>query len=412
MKNITVSVIIAVYNMEQWIGQAIETVERQTLNGIELICVDDGSTDKSFEILNDYKKQYNNIMILHQENKGSGLARNLGIENAHGEYITFLDADDYYYSDDALEYLYLNAKEKNAMICRGSSCDDRNGVLSFSGLRPERIFQEDGFISKASFPGPTGYWAGIYNREFLFRNGIRFPDLLRGQDGVFSTKAIAMAGSAYCVTKMVYVYRKEHKTVKYTEEKAVDAVKAMYEIIRIAHENGLNCIFSAWKKELFGEPAALIYKYAAEGNKEMLLLAERLNGIIGGGLLEGNAIKSYVMKAQRERDELIFQLKQKNAVYIFGAGTIGRKVIAFLIENGIVPSAIIVSDTSQNPEQIEKIEVKPISSIQIDQEYEVIISTFWYIQESIQQTLEKNGVMNIIPLDLCAFYLWQGEIIR
>lgn len=410
MKDITVSVIIAIYNMEQWIGQAIETVERQTLNGIELICVDDGSTDKSLEILNSYKKQYNNLTILHQENKGAGPARNLGIDSAHGEYIAFLDADDYYYSEDALEYLYEKAKEYSAMICRGSSCDDRNGVLSYKGLRPERIFIEDGFLFKKDFPGPTGYWAGIYNRRFLLENRIRFPDLLRGQDGVFSTQAIAYAGKVYCLKRIVYVYRKEHKTVLYTGRKAIDAIRTMEIILQISSENGLKRIFEAWKRELFGEQSSILYKYAAAGNKEMLKLASELNKLIGGGLYEGDEIKAYIEKVEREKERFLTHLKEQEKVYIFGAGTIGRKVITYLLEHHISISAIIVSDIRQNPEEIDGISVKSIDQIQTNQSYEVIIATFKYSQDAIMKVLLDHGINRVIPLDLCAFYLWQDEI--
>lgn len=412
METSKVSIIIPIYNMAEWIGQAIEGAEKQTLKELEIICVDDGSTDRSLEVLREYAQKYDNIKVISQPNLGAGPARNRGIDEACGEYLAFLDADDYYYSEDALEYLYKKAKENNASICRGSSCDDRDGVISFKGLRPERSFAKEGFVSKECFPGPTGYWAGIYNREFLNSSSIRFPNLRRGQDAVFSTEAIAKAGKVYCLDKVVYVYRKEHKTVIYSEEKAVDALRTNYAILRTASKYGMSAISSQWKNEIFGEPGAMLYKFAAAGNKQMQELAVKINALIGGGLLEGDEIIHYVDQVKADKPHVLDRLKKRDAVYVFGAGTIGRKVSAWLLGNGITPEAIIVSDLGQNPSTLEGIPVKPIETIDRSLNYEVIIATFWYMQNAIIQTLKEHGVDQITPIDLCTFHLWQDEIVH
>lgn len=410
---IKISVIIPIYNMVQWIGHAIETVEKQTISDdLELICVDDGSTDKSLEVLKKYEAIYSNLIVLHQENNGAGAARNFGIDQARGEYVAFLDADDYYYCEDALEILYLKAVEHRAMICRGSSCDDRDGTLSYQGLRSERSFSEEGFISKHDFPGPTGFWAGIYNRDFLIRNELRFQNLRRGQDSLFFAETIARAGEIYCLSKIVYVYRKEHKTVIYTEKRAEDAIKTFYQILYTAHENSMVRIFQAWKKELFGEPAAMIYKYAASGNKEIRNMIPKLNALIGGGLHEGVEIEAFVEKVKSDKEPFLNHLKKLDAVYVFGAGTVGKKVVDYLIKNEINPTAVIVSDLSQNPASVEDIPVKPITAIQTEQNYDVIVATFQYLHEKILRMLKKYGIEKVTTLDLCAFYLWQDEIIH
>ena len=411
--NIKVSVIIPVYNMAKWVGNAIEKVENQTLKELEIICIDDGSTDNTLEVLQEYKKRYPNLRVIHQENTGSGLARNNGIMHASGEYVVFLDADDYYYSEDALVFLYTKAKENNAVVCRGSSCDDRDGILSYQGLRPERSFSEDKVISSQEFPGPTGMWSGIYQRQFLLDHDIFFPNYIRGQDGVFSVKVIAAAGQVYCFKKVVYVYRKEHKTVVYTGKKALDAVKNLYDILQIALDNGMIVIFNAWKREMFGEPGAMLYKGVSNGNENFLEYAHKINGLTGGGLLEDEAaIKEYVDETKRNKLVFLNRLKEKEAVYVFGAGTIGKKVVDYLKSNDIILTAVIVSDLSQNPEEIDGTPVKTICDIRTDCDYVIIIATFPYSHESISHTLQENGIENIIPLDLCAFYLWQDEIIH
>lgn len=410
--NIKISVIIPIFNMSKWIGKAIDTVEKQKLKELEIICVDDGSTDNTLEILNTYKQKYSNLIIIHQDNQGAGPARNLGMDYATGEYLFFLDADDYFFSEDALEYLYKKAKEKNAYICRGSSCDDRDGIICYDGLRSERSFQKEGFIKKEAFPGVTGYWAGIYCRSFIVSNKILFPDLRRTQDGVFFVEALAKAGEIYCVPKQIYVYRKEHKKVLYSEKKAVDAIKGICETIRIASENGLRTIISNYRKEISGEPCALLYKYAATGNSEMLMLATELNRLINGDLYEGKAIKIYIEEIQKKETVFLNELKNREEIYVFGAGTIGGKVVDYLKRNGIIPTAVIVSDMLQNPQFLNEIPVRQINEIRTDKDYEVIIATFPYSQDAIARLLKENNFTNIIPLDLCAFFLWQDEIIH
>ena len=91
-----VSVIIPVYNIEAHLRQCLDSVVRQTLTDIEIICVDDGSTDTSFKILTEYAAEDNRFLILTQENAGPGVARNTGLEQARGEHLIFLDSDDWF----------------------------------------------------------------------------------------------------------------------------------------------------------------------------------------------------------------------------------------------------------------------------------------------------------------------------
>jgi glycosyltransferase involved in cell wall biosynthesis len=123
---IKVSVIIPAYNVEKCLVKCLDSVLKQTLKEIEIIVVDDGSTDTTPVILNKYKNEYSNIVILSQKNSKQGAARNRGLDIAKGEYIYFLDADDYI-ELNALEYLYAYAKDKQAEIVTFktmSFCDD------------------------------------------------------------------------------------------------------------------------------------------------------------------------------------------------------------------------------------------------------------------------------------------------
>ena len=116
---IKVSVIIPIYNMERYLKECLDSVLNQTLKEIEIICIDDGSTDHSHEILLDYRERYANILLVRQENQGAGPAKNKGMACAKGKYICFMDPDDYYAQDQALELLYKNAEENRVSVCGG-----------------------------------------------------------------------------------------------------------------------------------------------------------------------------------------------------------------------------------------------------------------------------------------------------
>lgn len=106
---VKISVIIPVYNVEKYLRECLDSVVNQTFKDIEIICVDDGSTDKSLEILQEYKRKDDRFVILQQRHSGAGAARNYGLKLAEGKYIQFLDSDDYF-EPTLLEELYTRAE--------------------------------------------------------------------------------------------------------------------------------------------------------------------------------------------------------------------------------------------------------------------------------------------------------------
>ena len=115
MSMIKVSVIIPVYNAENYLPMALESILKQTLTDIEVICVDDGSTDHSLQILEKYQKMDRRITILKQKNSYAGVARNYGMSVAKGKYLAFLDSDDYFVPE-MLERAYRNGEEQGADV--------------------------------------------------------------------------------------------------------------------------------------------------------------------------------------------------------------------------------------------------------------------------------------------------------
>lgn len=203
---IKISIIVPCYNVEKYIRECLVSILEQTMPDIEIICVDDGSTDGTLTILEEYRKQYKKILILSQKNQGSGIARNQGISAARGEYLAFMDADDFYPAKDTLEKTYQTAKRENAEICGGSCCFFRNGVFTYNGLGKGYVFVEDGWVDKTDYPIISGFWRFVYKRDFIEKNGIRFPNYLRCQDPPFfecvsvCRAHILYAGSDICVS--------------------------------------------------------------------------------------------------------------------------------------------------------------------------------------------------------------------
>ena len=138
--DIKISIIIPIYNMEKYLSECLDSVIKQTLKEIEIIAVNDGSTDNSLEILNNYAGNNKNIIIITQKNQGQGMAKNNGINHAMGKYITFMDPDDFYPHNDCLESLYNAAEKNNVLISGGIRIENRNGKRTVFGEKTKEFY--------------------------------------------------------------------------------------------------------------------------------------------------------------------------------------------------------------------------------------------------------------------------------
>ena len=186
-----ISIIMPVFNASKLINKSLASILSQSIEDIEIICIDDGSTDDTLNVLKNYANQYDFIKVLTQENQGSGKARNYGIKEASGDYIGFLDADDFFISNTAFEKLYETAIENDALIVSGNiKLVDYEG--NFSPFHPLEYYTEYKKILPEEYGIPWSFYKNIYKREFLIENNIEFPDLIRGQDPVFLAKALSL----------------------------------------------------------------------------------------------------------------------------------------------------------------------------------------------------------------------------
>ena len=198
---IKVSVIVPVYNKEPFLEEALNSIINQTLREIEIICVDDGSTDSSLAILQQYAKTDARIQILKQNNSGPGPARNLGMKHASGEYLVFMDSDDVF-EPNMLEILYDLAKKDNLdiAVCRCDKFDNDTGEVreTLWSLKTKLLPPFKPFSSKDipfNFFAAFVWWPldKIFKKEHIDRLEIEFPDLRNSEDLYFVAVAVLKA---------------------------------------------------------------------------------------------------------------------------------------------------------------------------------------------------------------------------
>ena len=232
-----VSVIIPVRNSGRYFRECLDSVTRQTLQDIEIIIIDDASTDGSDTVAEAYAAQDPRITVIHHtESTGAGPARNDGMAIAKGEYIAFMDSDDLYPAADVLEKLYRTAVEKKANICGGSlyKIDADGNILDMKV--PDQYFEKEGWVNYRDYQYDGGFYRFLYRKNFLKENNIIFPVYKRFQDSVFFVKAMDKANLFYALPSYTYSYRKKHKTILWTYQKIKDHLTGVREILTFSSQ--------------------------------------------------------------------------------------------------------------------------------------------------------------------------------
>lgn len=242
-----VSVIVPVYNVERWLPECLDSVLSQTMAEFEVLCVDDGSTDGSGAILEEYRRRDARIKVFRQRNAGAGPARNHGLDEASGEYVVFMDPDDYYPSDDVLEKLYKAVKDNACHIAGGrlrQFTDDGDGKAeSWIAGDP---FPRYGMVPYREYQSPYWYYCYIYSRQLIERGCLRFPAYRRFQDPPFFIKAMSAAGDFLAMEDVVYCWRTSHKKVDWDADDCRllrEHLSGALEVLRLAEINGLGRMF-------------------------------------------------------------------------------------------------------------------------------------------------------------------------
>lgn len=235
-----VSVIIPAYNAEDYISQCLSSVLSQTLSDIEVIVVDDGSTDRTASIVEELTHRDGRIRLIRQENQCAGVARNKGMEVAEGKYLYFLDADDWI-EPDSLEKLCSSAESlgSDIVVARSEGFDNQTGETwlidyALNGVPFDTLIRPS-FYADRLFQRFMGWpWDKLYRAEFIQSSGLLFQPLRTTNDAYFVFCSLMLAGGVSCVDKVLFHHRANNrKLLEGTRSKSWHcAIEAMWAIAK------------------------------------------------------------------------------------------------------------------------------------------------------------------------------------
>lgn len=249
MDNIKVSIIIPVYNAEKYIDKCLNSVLNQVLQDIEIIIINDGSTDNSIKILRKLLEQDSRIKLISKENKGASVARNIGIKEARGEYIGFVDIDDYIEKDMYYKMYNKAIEGKFDIVSCGFREENNSGYMEFN----RTLFEHDNlhgdiiekeyfkYIVEDKFLGYLPLWNKIFRRKFIEENKLIINEsIILGEDRKFCCDAILKAKSISSVNEILYHYMKinnESLTSGYDLKKIDYYLKDRKDILEFVKKN-------------------------------------------------------------------------------------------------------------------------------------------------------------------------------
>lgn len=266
-----VSVVVPAYDAADHLAECLDSALGQSLDGVEVICIDDGSTDGTVELARRYERRYpGSFRLIEGGHQGAGPARNKGIDAAEGEFIAFLDADDAYPSPCVLETLYEAAVQGGVSVAGGSFARFRSkfGNREMLPPLPEFRFSKASIVSYRDFQQDFYYQRFLYEREMLDENGIRFPPYLRYQDPPFFVRAMVAAERFAAVPIDAYLYRVEDKEVLWTSEKVIGLISGVSDVAALARQHGLDELFMGNARRMVGYWDRVVLPYVAKSQDE------------------------------------------------------------------------------------------------------------------------------------------------
>jgi glycosyltransferase involved in cell wall biosynthesis len=278
-----ISVVVPIYQVEDFLVKCIESIRNQTYKNLEIILVNDGSTDKCGEICEDYALKDNRIKVIHKENGGLSDARNAGLKVAKGDYVAFVDSDDYI-EKNSYEVLIKEAIENNLDIVAANALLIKNNVES-SPLMKKKSFNNEVMsgtdymcqsIQQNSFH--VCAWLNLYKRSLLIDNALYFEKGLLHEDEEWTPRVFLEAERVKYIDNKFYMYVIRDGSITNTKDKS---------------KNGIDIINTCYKLEQ-------IYKQRLNKHQKRILDGYLVNIFLGGvymGRLERPEYKKLVRKS-------------------------------------------------------------------------------------------------------------------
>lgn len=388
----SISIIVPIYNCEKYVEECLDSILSQSLSEKEIICVDDGSTDNTLMILKRYEIENEDILVFNQKHLGASAARNLGLRVAKGEYVIFMDSDDYYPDKYVLEKLYATAKKQNVKIVGGSIEYDIGGEIVERDDEHSSIFSSSSLHKYEDFQDCYYHPRYLFDKRMLIDNEIYYPDLLLYEDPVFLVRAMMQAGIFYTIKDFVYVYRVNRKTRKFNIENTRDFLIGLKSLFDIAYANNYIKLQKKLKEEIYSV-RELFFWALLNNDKDIKNLIEDISSYDSCIFNFSAANNSF-----RIRQNFLKTCNEYNSILIYGAGNVSKIIIKFLKSNAVISIAGIAVSSNTKVELIDDIEVKNIDKYDLLPEKTlVLIATTKqeYVDEMIKNAY-VNGYKNIL----------------
>lgn len=433
---ILVSIIIPVYNAEKYLTACMDSVIRQTFKEIQIICVDDGSTDHSLQILEAYAGIDNRITVLHGMHKGAASARNMGMEYACGQYVCFWDSDDIFEAD-LIEELYKSAAEHNAEIAICEYDTNMNGTsvdyMDLIGKRYMGKYAQKAFCIRelpvdAFFIWNIAPWTKLYNLNFLKKNRLEFQQIDSANDLYFTVMAFIYADriihtSSYRAFVHYRVNLKEQISGRRTAMDVYAAWQKVYrQMQRTVQDKGifqkyyaavlLGLVFELSEKSEDNEQKKQFYQFFSQRGMKEIGLGTKLEG---KNLQPYNEIQECFQKKSFEsqwflqKKRICMQLEQKgfdvlkklcmeNRVALWGVGANGLPVLRMFEQNGIRLEGVVDQDILKQGSKVCGYMINTYAKLR--DQAEVIMITSKRAFNSICSDLAENegSDIKILPL--------------
>lgn len=425
-----VSVLIPVYNVEKYLARCLESVIHQTLRDMEIICINDGSTDGSLGILREFAARDPRLRVIDKPNTGYGHSMNQGLHAATGEYIGIVESDDYA-DPEMMERLWSAAKEHDAEVVKSNywllrNEDDNEFYELLKGCEYRKLFSA---ISEPQlFKTDTVVWSSLYNRRFLMKNDIWFNETLGAsyQDVAFTLKVLACSKRIYLVREAFLHYRVDNMNA---------SIKSKGKVYCDCDEFEELWRYLSERPEMEWEAAPLsaiamhrIYQWnygriARKFRPEFLERAiQDFRLVDGRGYLQRNhwpdADWEHVQLMLREPEECCFRayaeiqkaemlekafltrLREAGRIYLYGAGRVASSVLAYLRGNGYMPFGALVTNEVPAGMEVQGCPISCYDPFVLDAEESIVLVCVKDAdQYGILRRLRQDGIHNVISMN-------------
>ena len=280
-----VSVIIPVYNASDYVGECLDSILLQTLADIEVICVDDGSTDDSLSILQTYAMLDERLKVIHQENMGPGAARNRGLKEAQGEYLSFLDADDFC-KEHMLEQMVAQAeKDHSDVVVAGWHTFDNNTNQPLKENKVAAKFQGKSPLKPMDFArdlfelAQPALWNKLYRAELIRKYDLQFNvQTCYFEDGVFIFPALCLANKISLIDEAFVYYRinNKHSLVANKEKYFKDLLIGIADSYAVLKALKLDDFFASYRGTVVSMMRSVLFNIPPQKKKENLLQIKKV----------------------------------------------------------------------------------------------------------------------------------------